>query len=459
MRLPSSICCLVVVLCVLSPAWPDRAARGEGSTWKAGIDRAKITPERPTWMSGYAPRLASKKIHDIWVKVLALEAADGRRGVIITADVCGFSKLSCDAMGEDLKKQCGLDRCQVLLTCSHTHTGPALRECLHCCWPYHDEKARALVEQYSLWLEKTIVKTVEQGFRQMEPVTLWATEGQADFAVNRRNNPEAEVPAIRRRGEPLKGPVDHGIPMLAVKAPSGKLLAVVLGYACHTTTLADTLWSGDYAGFAMIELEQRHPGAAAMFFQGCGADQNPLPRRTIELCRSYGGKLASGVEEALGKPMRPVSAKLQTLWETVDLPYARSFTTEELRERAKGGSSLALKARQYLKQVEAGKRLSDSYPYPVQVWKLGDDQLWISLAGEVCVDYSLKFKAAYGPQTWVNGFAQELVCYIPVRRIQREGFGQEVGSLAGYGLPAMEWTADVEHRVTAAVDRLVKKLK
>ena len=109
------------------------------------------------------------------------------------------------------------------------------------------------------------------------------------------------------RGLTLKGPVDHDVPVLAVRSPGGRLLAVVFGYACHCTTLSAYRWSGDYAGFAQIALQESHPGALAMFYAGCGADQNPLPRREVALCRRYGHMLAAAVEEALRTPMRPAS--------------------------------------------------------------------------------------------------------------------------------------------------------
>jgi hypothetical protein len=346
-----------------------------------------------------------------------------------------------------------------MLTCSHTHTGPALRECLHVCWPWADPKARALVEEYSLALEKTIVEKVAEALGQMAPATLWAAEGSADFAVNRRNNPEGDVPRMRQRGELLKGPVDHGVPLLAVRSPEGKLRAVLFGYACHSTTLASTEWSGDYAGFAMLALERNHPELHALFYQACGADQNPLPRRSVELCRKYGEALAAGVEAALRKPMRPLAPRLATAFDYVDLPYERNLTTAELEASVRDGGVMGGLSRRFLDQLAAGKPLGTSYPYPVQVWKLGDDQLWISLAGEVVVDYSLKFKAKYGPKTWTSGFAQEMVCYIPSLRVLKEGFGQEVGALRSYGLPAHSWTAEVEDRVTACVERLVEKVK
>jgi len=64
-------------------------------------------------------------------------------------------------------------------------------------------------------------------------------------------------------------------------------MAVAFGYACHATVLSIYQFSGDYPGFAQIEIEKSYPGVTALFFQGAGADQNPLPRRTIPLARQY----------------------------------------------------------------------------------------------------------------------------------------------------------------------------
>jgi hypothetical protein len=247
------------------------------------------------------------------------------------------------------------------------------------------------------------------------------------------------------------------VPVLVVRTPEGGLRAVVFAYACHTTTLSSYEWSGDYAGFAQIALEENHPGMQAMFYAGCGADQNPLPRRSVELCRHYGEMLAAAVEEVLRKPCRPIASTLQTRFEFVDLNFQRTMTAEDLREYAAKGGLYGRWAERMLKQLDEGQTFAKSYPYAIQVWKLGADQLWISMGGEVVVDYSLQFKARYGPSTWVNGFAHDLTAYIPSRRVWEEG-GYEGGALGEYGLPAMRWAPDLEDRITACIQRLVAEL-
>lgn len=61
--------------------------------WKVGLSRAAITPAIPLIMGGYGGRepVADSKLHDLWVKVLALQAPDGGRGVLISTDLCGLA--------------------------------------------------------------------------------------------------------------------------------------------------------------------------------------------------------------------------------------------------------------------------------------------------------------------------------------------------------------------------------
>ena len=65
--------------------------------------------------------------------------------------------------------------------------------------------------------------------------------------------------------------------------------------------------------------------------------------------------------------------------------------------------------------VAPGKPLSQTYPYPVQLWRVGPELQWITLGGEVVVDYSLRLKKELGPATWVAGYTNDVMAYIPSR--------------------------------------------
>lgn len=424
--------------------------------WKAGLARVAVTPEKRLWMAGYASRNqpAEGKLQDLWVKVLALEDVQGRRVALVTADLLGFPKTIYENIAAGLKKSYGLEREQFILTASHTHSGPVLRESLFDCYALSEAQIKD-IEEYSRALERKTIAAVGEALSRLKPATLWATEGKCTFAVNRRNNKEAQVPELLEAGTPLKGPVDHSVPTLAVRDPQDRLMAVVFGYSCHNTTLDFYQWCGDYAGFAQAELEKKWPEVQAMFWEACGADQNPLPRRKLELAEKYGGMLAEGVAAALEKPMRPVAPRVRTGFQFVPLAYESTPTEAQLKEAA--GSNQALQSRwgkRLLRILERDKEFPKSYPCPVTVWRLGD-QLLIAMGGEVVVDYALKFKERFGPTTWVAGYSNDVFAYIPSKRVWEEG-GYESGAFIVYGLPTERWAGDIEDQLTSAAERLVK---
>ncbi len=427
------------------------AAPGASPSWKAGVAKVAITPDAPIWMSGYGSRTkpAEAKLHDLWAKALAIEDPAGTRLLVLTLDLCGIDRW----LAGRVSARIGLPREAILIACSHTHTGPMVGQNLECMFELPVEERRK-IDGYTSVLEDDVVRIGRGALASLAPARLEWGNGTAGFAVNRRNNPEAKVPELLAAGQ-LKGPFDHDVPVLRATA-GGKLLAAVFGYACHNTTLSSYDWSGDYAGFAQIELEKSHPGATALFFSGCGADQNPLPRRTVELAAKYGKELAGSVDQVLASPMRPVSGRLSARYSLLDLPFDTLPAREELETRLKDTRvAERRRAEILLAEIREKGSLSPTYPYPVQVWKLGSDLTLVSLGGEVVVDYSLRLKKELGPgRTWVAGYANDVMAYIPSRRVLDEGGYEGGGAMVYYGLPA-RWRPRVEELIVERVKRMV----
>jgi len=428
-------------------------------TWKAGTAKAVITPQKAQWMAGNGSRTAPAdgKLHDLYIRVLALEDQSGHRGIILASDTLGIPKVMYDAICGQLKTRYKLERSQVMLHASHTHCGPVLKGALHDIYPVNEEQLRD-INDYSDWLTNEIVTTVGKALDHLHPARLSRGQGVTDFAVNRRTNREPDVPALRPQNL-LMGPVDHSVPVLAVHGADDKLIAVVFTYACHNTTLSFQQWCGDYAGFAQLTLEQRHPGSMALFCMGCGADQNPLPRRTVELCHHYGNKLADTVTSVLNQPMTPIASKLEVRHQFITLQMDPLPPVERLEAMSAEPVSYSQRwASRLLKDVRAGIAHSREYPYPVQAWRLGGDQLWVTLGGEVVVDYVLRLKAELGEQSWVSAYTNDVMAYIPSQRVLLEGGYEGQSSMMVYGLPTERWSSDVEERVVAGVHEIVRAL-
>jgi hypothetical protein len=318
-----------------------------------------------------------------------------------------------------------------------------------------EKPQQELIHKYADFLHATVVEMVGKALAEIAPAKLEWASGSTDFAVNRRNNKEGDVPMLREQGK-VVGPSDHDVPVLAVKSADGKLLAVAFGYACHATVLDGYAWSGDYPGYAQMEVEAAHPGCVALFWAGCGADQNPIPRRRTELAEQYGRQLGKEVNKVLAGKLTPLDSKLATSYAEIPLALTTLPTREELMEQSKNENKYhAMRARMLLEDIDAGTPLSATYPYPVQLWRLGDIQ-WFFLGGEVVVDFPIRLKAELaGPKTWVAGYTNDVMAYIPSRRVLLEGGYEGGGAMVYYGMPT-SWSDQVETSIIEEVHRQAK---
>ena len=435
----------------------------EGSTaspkeaWKAGVAAVEITPEGPMWMSGYGGRTkpATKTESPLRAVALALEDPGGKRAVMVGLDLVGIDRATSVAICEAVMKQHGLAREQIVLNCSHTHCGPAVGRNLRGLLFLEDSDWKR-IDDYTLKLRTRVVAVVGEAIGKLAPASLEWGEGSSDIAVNRRSNRHDEVVSLRAAGQ-LKGPSDHSLPVLRVADPGGDLRMIVFGYACHPTKLSGTFdrWCGDYAGFAQAEIEKAHPGALALFWQGCGGDQTPWPRGgdDVEEARKVGRELAEAVEERLRQPMKAIKGEFEAAYVELDLQLGPLPQRAELETALSGKNAFQARlARVVLERLDGGEGIRKAYPgYPVQIWRFGSDLQWIFLGGEVVVDYAMRFKDEFGPaNTWIAGYSNDVMAYIPSERVLAEG-GYEGGtSMVYYDLPTA-WAPGIEEAIARAV--------
>jgi hypothetical protein len=448
---------LTVSACLLAVSAAGAAAPAKPG-WKAGVAVQTITPDAPMWLAGYASRTkpAEGKLTELYVKALALEDPDGGRLVLVTSDLVGLPRDLSEAVAAEVKKRTGLPRERLMLTCSHTHCGPVLRGSLSDMYDMPEDEAKK-IGPYTDKLQGWMVDVVVRALDGLKPAKLDCGKGTARFAVNRRKPTDK---GIVNDANP-DGPVDHDVPVLRVTSPDGELRAVVFGYACHNTTLQFFQWSGDYAGFAQKDLEEKHPGAVALFWAGCGGDANPLPRSKVELCEKYGRELADAVEGVLAGDLAPIDGPAAARYATISLPFG------DLPDRGQLAADLLSKqyavrkrAERLLKTLDDGAKIDDHYRYyPVQVWRLGDEVVWVALGGEAVVDYSLRLKKELGggrAAVWATAYANDVMAYIPSARVLKEGGYEADSSMVYYGLPA-KWSPAIEDAIVDEVKALVKE--
>ena len=428
--------------------------------WQAGVAKADITPTEPVPLAGYAgkTRMSERIEHPIWLKALAIRHDEQTPAVIVTADLVGLSKTMADRIAAQALAEHGIPRERLILNSSHNHSCPVTEDVL---WLYYEltPEESAAKDRYTSMVYKQYAEVIRQSIKDLAPAHLAFEQGLAGVAVNRRR---ARGPESRSLGNQ----VDQDVPVLAIR--SGQLLkGILFGYSCHTTALGGLSINGDYAGFAQLELEKRHPSAIALFMQNCGGDANPLPRirgkarddDATSLAAKYGEILAESVSQVLSSPMTALSGPLQTVMETPELELRQGLPQEQLLERAPNLSGLHRREfDHFIRQYKDLGALPGRIHYPIQLWNFGKELSLIALTGETVADYSLNLKALYGwNTTWVSGYNNDLTSYIPSSRILKEGGYEGTTGMYEYGHRA-PYTDDVESRINSAVSSLYQKI-
>ncbi len=446
------LCVYLLLIAAIKTSHRSEAA----STFKAGLAKIVITPEKPTWMAGYAARTKPNegKIQDLYAKALAIQDAKGNRVVIVTTDLLGLPGALTSEISEYANKSYGLKREQILFNSSHTHTGPVLDSSLGGAYDLNAEQTAA-VKEYTRKLKDNLLKVIGSALKDLSPAQLSFGKGTAQFAMNRRESRNGKIVI----GVNREGVVDKEVPVLKIASADGKLRGIAFGYACHNTTLTGEFYqlSGDYAGFAQEAVEKAYPGTVALFVMGCGADINPYPRSKLEVAEQHGNELANSVNQVLSSSMAPISGQLKSVIGSVMIPFAPTPTKDEWQTQLKDQNAFVKRhAERWLAKLNRDGKIMSEYPYTVQILQIGDLKL-IALAGEVVTEYSLRLKGELGGNTWVAGYSNDLCSYIPSARMYAEGGYEVVDSMIYYDLPG-PYTSAIEDKIIAKVHELDKKL-
>ena len=420
--------------------------------WQAGVAKADLTPQESIWMAGYAARTKPSEgvRQKIWAKALAVRDENGTTVVAVTLDLVGIRRTLAEDIAGAITSKHKIPRDRILFNASHTHSAPlvgGIDSYVHIMGDQAPKHAE-IVKRYTETVRVRILEAVDGAMANLSPATLHFEQGFAGFAVNRRRVGNRQFP----------GPVDHDVPVLAVRAPDGKLRGVLFGYACHNTVLGDYEINGDYAGWAQEAIEKMYPGSIALFVQGGGADSNPLPRRSVALAQQYGSILGDAVDQVLKARMKTVNGPLRIAMETTELRFATPPSRAELEQRLTSKDATTKRhAERMLEKLNRDGKLVESHPYPVQAWSFGNQMAMLTLGGELVVDYSLRFKGRYGwDKLWVAGYSNDVFGYIPSLRVLKEGGYEGGGAMLFGGFPG-PFADDVEERVAAAVDRVMTK--
>jgi hypothetical protein len=154
--------------------------------------------------------------------------------------------------------------------------------------------------------------------------------------------------------------------------------------------------------------------------------------------------------------MTELEPSLSTAYSEVDLKFAAPPSRDELIQIAKDSQGYQKSwASNQLKELDSKGSLRKSYPYPLQVWKLGSQPIMI-FGGELVIGYSIEMKKIFGPGMFIIGYANDDMAYIPSETILQEGGYEGESSMMVYGLPG-KWEKGIETTIINEMKRLAAK--
>lgn len=434
------------------------------NTLNVGAASIDITPTFPVRLSGFAVRVKKESegtALPLHAKALAFGNNYNNSAVIITADLIGISPRITDSVKKRLSKKVHPDR--ITISVSHTHSGPEIGTLLNIL-PYksatepfdeallpteHIAKINLYVEELVDKMEKVALEALAT--REASFVS-WGI-GKMDFGFNRRR---------------LVNTIDNDMPLMKITDQKGNLKAVFLSYACHAVTMgaAFNKFHGDWVGDAQLSIEKRHPGVIALVAVGCGGDINPIKGQlldslsVLEISKSYGEKIADQTDSLLSLKLKPLNNLPLIKYKKINLALEKLPAVSKWSEiAAKDVTVKGYYARLALERIARGEEILDHVPYPIQVWRFGNELNIIFLAGEVVTDYSLRLKKELGKNNlWVLAYSNDVPCYIPSKRHLEMGGYEADASMYYYNKPA-RFSVGVEDQIISSVHQLLERKK
>jgi len=80
----------------------------------------------------------------------------------------------------------------------------------------------------------------------------------------------------------------------------------------------------------------------------------------------------------------------------------------------------------------------------------------MTFGGELVTEYSIEIKKIYGPETFIIGYANDDMAYIPSETILQEGGYEGASSMMVYGMPG-KWETGIQAAIIKEMKRLAAK--
>ncbi len=418
--------------------------------FRAASSQVEITPKNGTPLAGYYhARAVAGMLDPLYAKTIVMEQ-DGVHAALVVLDVAYTTQALVDAARAAVQKQCGIEGDHVMISATHTHTGPTLPR-----WNLMDKLTKADSPPgvaYMQSLSDLIAKSVNDAKAKLAPVTPSFTiaDGKG-ISFNRRVLKEGATQALwqPKTFDPATmrpaGPVDPDIGVLVFNsnAAASKPVASLLNFAMHPTSVgAGTKVSADFPGVFTKLINERHgPDMISVFANGCCGNINPndyftgTRRNHLQI-----GSLLADATDAAWPNLKPLKTFAPRIASTRVTLNRRSYTEAEIAEAkdmiaampAKKFSTVAMAEAVCI--LETIAKQDESLTVEVQAIAFSDEAAIVALPGEIFVELGLALKKQSPfKHTMIAELANGSIGYIPDSRAYPQGNYEVVSARCAQG--------------------------
>jgi hypothetical protein len=366
---------------------------------RIGASRADITPPVGIYARnwGAAAHDVAEGIHrPLTLNVLTLqEGEDAPPFVLVSADL-GWWRTRADEtfVRGTILEELALDPARLMICLTHTHAGPSL------CREDAEKPGGYLIADYLDSLIVAVVNCTRHALETAEPALLEWAVGACGLATN-RDLPDPDGGRYIN-GWNAEAPADQTLTVGRVTTQDGRILATIVHYACHPTTLAwdNRLISPDYIG-AMREIVERDTGSApCLFLLGACGELAPAEQYTGDTAvadrhgrqlgyaalatlegmlppgthLTYRGVVESGAPLAVWQPEpQEPAASLDAIQVEVEMPLQALPSLAELDALLEQTEDRAMAERLRRKRrIRQSVGEGDATSVPLWAWRIGD---------------------------------------------------------------------------------------
>jgi len=360
----------------------------------AGTAKQKITPEVGALLFGYNNNQVSHSVHDdLYATALALRYGD-TAVVLLSADLCLINNDIADGIRAKAGQAAGIPAERVILSCTHTHSGP--RTAGFSRWGSPD---MPYVESV---LTPACAAVAKAAMGDMHPVRVGIGTTESRVGINRRELLRDDTVIL---GHNPWGVYDPVMTVLSFAGEDGKPAANIVHYGAHPTASGvNHEITRDWPGVMKDRLETE-TGAVTVFLNGTLGDVAPRTAsgqsagKSVQEAMEVGGMAAidalrafRGIRTWYDEPMSVVSGP-------VSVPFLPPLPEAEARAKlAASGDSWSYPKNMYETLVQcydAGDLGPDQLAYAQTLLRIGP-VVFVPFPFETCSEIGLRLRR-YSP--------------------------------------------------------------